>query len=353
MPTPISLEKRIALLTRVEDGMSIAEAGRRSGILESTARSIVRTSKATGSPQPVYKGSEPTITPRKKRAVLRDISNAPYMPFSELGKRNDVSKASAVKIVHEDGLKTYRTNGVLYVSPEHRRQRLAWADANVETDWRTIIFTDESAFRSTNVRRTGFLKCPAGEQNKPIYTRTRLKSGGWTVHVWGCIAIGKKWPLHRFLLAKKRVEYVDEDGRKRSKTVTESIDAVKYTEQVIFERLSVYAAEMMQDGREGRVVEDNAPIHNADECREARLQLGLDRADHPPNSPDLNPIEFIWNWLKDWISKLPRVPTSADEHWKMIQDAWDALPQEVIDNCVRGMMHRVNDVKEARGGPIS
>lgn len=352
MPTPIPLEKRVALLTRIEDGCSIAEAARRTGIDDSTARNLVSAFRTRNSPATAYRGSSPSITPRTQRAVMRDITNAPYTTFRELGRRHSVSTTAAQNILREHNFKAYATRGALFLSDAHRKRRVTWAEENALTDWRTVVFTDESAFSGSTVRRRSFVKCRVGEQNSPDLQRTRLKGANWTVHVWGAIAVGKKWPLHRFVLEKTRVRVVGEDGRTRYKTVGETIDSRRYVKDVLEPRLAVYAAEMRAENRQGRVVEDNAPIHNSRMSADARRLLELDRLDHPPNSPDLNPIEFVWNWLKNWISAQPRVPTTEDEHWRMIQDAYTALPQEVIDNCILGLVHRTADVLGAAGGPI-
>jgi len=49
-------------------------------------------------------------------------------------------------------------------------------------------------------------------------------------------------------------------------------------------------------------MEDNAPVHKK-VCIPVRLELAMKCYQHPPNSPDLNPIENIWAYIKDRISK--------------------------------------------------
>lgn len=76
-----------------------------------------------------------------------------------------------------------------------------------------------------------------------------------------------------------------------------TITAEKYLEKVI----------PLVDGwfrmHPGQVfMHDNASPHAAELTREEILERGIPLYDHPPFSPDLNPIEDAWNWMKDYIA---------------------------------------------------
>ena len=44
----------------------------------------------------------------------------------------------------------------------------------------------------------------------------------------------------------------------------------------------------------------------------------------PPQSPDLNPIEMIWDELDHRVKEKP--PTSAQHMWELLQDCWKSIP---------------------------
>ena len=46
----------------------------------------------------------------------------------------------------------------------------------------------------------------------------------------------------------------------------------------------------------------------------------------PPQSPDLNPIEMVWNEL-DFKGK-EKQPTIAQHMWELLQDCWKSIPLE-------------------------
>ena len=52
------------------------------------------------------------------------------------------------------------------------------------------------------------------------------------------------------------------------------------------------------------VVMDNLAAHKDERVRAAIKATGALAVYQPPNSPDLNPIELAWAWLKDFLRNL-------------------------------------------------
>ena len=59
----------------------------------------------------------------------------------------------------------------------------------------------------------------------------------------------------------------------------------------------------------------------------------------PPNSPDLNPIEQLWGIMKK-ISK-KRTMTSLLEFKEILQEIWDSISMNVINNLVKSFQKRI------------
>jgi len=74
------------------------------------------------------------------------------------------------------------------------------------------------------------------------------------------------------------------------------------------------------------LVLDNARIHHR-----ASLQMALEAAGHtllflPPYSPDLNPIELLWSWLKHIVRTL--APRDDPQRQKDIRHVLQLLPPQ-------------------------
>lgn len=86
----------------------------------------------------------------------------------------------------------------------------------------------------------------------------------------------------------------------------------------------------LQDGllpvleRGSVLVLDNASIHRGGAIRELVEQAGCSLLYLPPYSPDLNPIELAWSWIKNRVRTL--APRDDDKRQNHIQDAAKKLP---------------------------
>ncbi len=77
----------------------------------------------------------------------------------------------------------------------------------------------------------------------------------------------------------------------------------------------------------------------------------------PPFLPDLNIIEHVWNWMKNWIEEhyweaRYRVDKLSLEQLRVIiQHAWDAVPDDYIQSLFDSWWRRCQAVVDAKGGP--
>jgi len=80
------------------------------------------------------------------------------------------------------------------------------------------------------------------------------------------------------------------------------------------------------------VVLDGASIHKVKEVEEVLNQFGASALYLPPYSPELNPIEMTWAWLKQLLRKNPARKIAALK--KRLQLHWQSVTQEFCQNWI-------------------
>ena len=97
-------------------------------------------------------------------------------------------------------------------------------------------------------------------------------------------------------------------------------------------------------------MQDNAKPHSAKATLEYMNQRGLIPIFWPSNSPDLNPIETLWDMMKDYIQeKHPDIHTKYAQLRTTVWEAWSSISEEDIRDLIRTMPARCQAVIEAEG----
>ena len=97
-------------------------------------------------------------------------------------------------------------------------------------------------------------------------------------------------------------------------------------------------------------MDDNATCHTSHLSQAKKQELGLRRLDWPAKSPDLNPIEHVWAWIKREVRKRLRASDNIDRLEQLIRGAWQNIPQPIVDGLIDSMTNRVREVINKNGG---
>lgn len=95
---------------------------------------------------------------------------------------------------------------------------------------------------------------------------------------------------------------------------------------------------------------DNDPKHTARSTSEWLLEHNVNVLQWPAQSPDLNPIEHMWQRVKQDLSKYPTKPRNKEELWDRLQTIWDSIEPEYCLKLIDTMPQRVAAVLKAKGG---
>ena len=98
---------------------------------------------------------------------------------------------------------------------------------------------------------------------------------------------------------------------------------------------------------------DNAPIHTAKQTTKFFEQAQISVMEWPAQSPDLNPIEHLWDTI-DRMTRLRMAEsnrgTNLESLYRWLQESWSNVPPDMLYNLLQSMPNRINAVIQARGG---
>ncbi|GFX44967.1 transposable element Tcb2 transposase [Trichonephila clavipes] len=100
------------------------------------------------------------------------------------------------------------------------------------------------------------------------------------------------------------------------------------------------------------VMDDNATCHRTLAVQDCLDSEGIQRLVWPARSPDLNPIENVWDALGRQVSGRNYPPTNKNTLIRALTEEWDKLPQQLLDNVVQSMVRRVKCCITLHGGQI-
>ena len=250
---------------------------------------------------------------------LRDISNV------------DVSTETVRRALKESGLKAVTKKKKPCLLPRHIRQRLDFARKyqhwTVE-DWKRVVWSDETKInRLGSDGREWVWKTPGGVMTEQ-HIKGTVKFGGGSLMMWGCMtALGVGYAC--------RI-----DGR---------MDAELYKNILgdeFLQSLEYYGMDV------NKIIfqQDNDPKHTSHTAQKWFENNGVEVLDWPAQSPDLNPIEHLWQHLKRQLAKYENSPVSIYELWERVETEWNNIPPQICLDLIATMPRCVDAVLKAKGG---
>ena len=98
-------------------------------------------------------------------------------------------------------------------------------------------------------------------------------------------------------------------------------------------------------------MQDNASGHVASFTRQELSDRGISTIFWSAFSSDLNPIEAVWNMMKNWIQLHygDEDKLSYESLRQAVREAWDAIHGEQFDELIDSMNDRCEAVIRAKG----
>jgi transposase len=244
----------------------------------------------------------------------------------------NVSRSTITLSLRSRGFHNRRAARKPELTNNHKITRYQFADAHKNWNldsWKRVIWTDEATFR-LRVAADGRVRVwrqDADNRYAERFVVPTVHKGGPSLMVWGAISWNHKSSL----------EFLD------------SMTADVYLHQVLqpvglpFARTEVPEHLIWMD--------DNAPPHRAQVVQEYLQAEGVERLQWPAISPDLNPIEKMWDLLRTAVARRHPLPAKLDDLRVALAQEWDSIPMQTVQSLIRSMTRRCQAVLVAQGGP--
>ncbi|GFX48171.1 transposable element Tcb1 transposase [Trichonephila clavipes] len=276
---------------RLEWGRTQLEVSEELGIAQSSISRLWQRFQDDGNVSRCYSTGRPRVTtPNEDRylvvtAKINTRSTALDMSHQlSSATGTTASRQTMYRCLGHIGLYTRRPVRCVPLTAAHCRLRLTWSRQHAlwtTQQWSFVMFSDESRFSlQSDSHRTLIWRVPGTRYHQENTTDV---SAGWLV--WGGIILSSRTDLHV-----------------QSVTLTGHI----YRDVILEQRVRLFRGAM---GAEFLFMDDNARPHRANIVDECLQSDNITRMDCPAYSPDLNPIDHVWDMLGRRIAARQPPPT--------------------------------------------
>ena len=127
------------------------------------------------------------------------------------------------------------------------------------------------------------------------------------------------------------------------------ITAQVYIQQVVTPRVVPFFAA----GHANILQQDNARAHSARATQQELQRNGIPIMNWPPMSPDLNPVEQIWAYVKRRVNAQPNRPRNRGQLTQRVIFEINHLPRNFLNRLIVSMRRRCRLVIMNNGGRIA
>ncbi|GFV11847.1 transposable element Tcb2 transposase [Trichonephila clavipes] len=128
-----------------------------------------------------------------------------------------------------------------------------------------------------------------------------------------------------------------------------SVNGTRYCNEILLPYVRLFRGAM---GLMFLFMDDNAPCHRTVAAEQLLESEEIERMDWPARSPDLNPIEHLWDFLGRRLESRTLPPVTIRELRLVLQDECAAMPQQLIDTLILSMCRRCETCLAVRGDDI-
>lgn len=322
------LQKR-DIIEQLSRGESERKVAARAGCALCTVQNIWKKWRETGSTEQRARAGRPhTLSGADEKAFIKLIEKKRSATAADLthdmqritGRR--ISERTIKRERHELGFHTVHGQKRPHLQPGHPAKRLAFAQAHLHTDWKYTVFDDETQFGSTT---HGILYWIRKGEQRPYEPVSQIK---YFTGVWAAVSWDTKFPLRFYKHGLKANEYIE-----------------------ILEHNLLPHYPQRTANRRYYFAHDNATPHVAQSTVNFLEQQHIPLLSNwPPNTPELNPVDKAWAWIKHVVQQ--QYPQTQAQLETSIEQAWQVVPQSTIQKWILHCKTVCQQLVDNQGGTI-
>ncbi|GFW29782.1 transposable element Tcb2 transposase [Trichonephila clavipes] len=296
------------IIGKLEEGLSVTSVAAEFGIAHSIISRLWRQFQTTGTAIRGFSSGRPRgTTPADDRYIVLQARRNRRQTAGEIARHTTqatgrpISRFTVARRLHGGGLFARRPVRCVPLTPAHRRRRSLWCREHRnwrDNEWGRVLFTEEYSL---------LIAYSSGESGEAaIIPRTSLKGTG-------------------------------------------SVNGTRYCNKILLPYVRLFRGAM---GLQFLFMNDNSPCHRTVAAKQLLESEDIERMDWPARSPDLNPIEHVWDFLGRRLAARTLPPVTIRELRLALQDEWAAMPQQLIDTLILSMGRRCETCLAVRGDHI-
>ena len=320
----LSLREQGFTIRRIQQMTSIPRSTINRSLLKYNENGTIERKKGSGRPYALNNDHINAVTEIHKE---NPIISAPRLNILFEEKENKkVSDQTIRRCLNSQNLYAYSPIRKPLMSSKNIAKRKELCDKWIfmpDSYWENIIFSDECKFNLYNSDGRIYVWREPKDGLDPRYVETTVKFGRGGLNVWGCFSACGVGNLVFIQGNMCRYQYL----------------------RILVNNLKQSAAKM---GLVDYVFQqDNDPKHTSKVIRKYLGEESIETLVWPSQSPDLNPIEHVWSFMKKQLNG--RSFANIKELEAELKSIWSNLPVDFINNLIKSMPKRVVDVVKANG----
>ncbi|GFY02798.1 transposable element Tcb2 transposase [Trichonephila clavipes] len=295
------------IIGKIEEGRKITDVAREFDIAHSVASRLWKSFKTTG------------MCSRRHGEVVLEVRCLQKTDISSYQQKEQAHHSSAggksvscclrKADLPKNCCQTFEGRGGLYarrpvvcvpMTRQHRTARLQWCREHhnwTEQDWECVLFSDERRLSLSSDCRRQLIWRESGTAYRPENIQEKDRYPTCSTMVWAGIMINGRMRLH-----------VVPNG---------TMTGQRYIDEVLLPHVRLFRGVV---GDKFVFMDDNATCHRTLVVQDCLDSEGIQRLVWPARSPDLNPIENVWEALGRQVAGRNYPPTNKNTLIRALTD---------------------------------